>query len=105
MLIENQIESAENFIKSLPDSIAKGNYERWLAQVHQNGRLPSYDLEKFIALSSALPVEFQSFPQTFALAVKNGLPVEESEDGDDSEATEGEEKTTTKKVKKASKKK
>lgn len=71
-LTEDQLSSAKGFIDSLPDSIVKGNYERWLTEANKNSISPKYDLEKFVALAGALPKEFQSFPQNFAQSVKNG---------------------------------
>lgn len=72
-LTENYISSVENFTKSLPDSIVKGNYERWLESVKPSGRIMSEQLEKFVSYANSLPKEFKNFPQQFALSVKNGV--------------------------------
>lgn len=75
-LDETQMETVENFIKSLPETIAKGNYENWFERTKKDGRLSPHEMESFVALSHALPKEFQDFPQKFAIAVKNGTDID-----------------------------
>lgn len=70
-LKSEQYSTVENWVNSLPDSLVKGNYIKWLSELKSKERLTTDELEKFVALSSALPVEFQSFPQNFSLSVKN----------------------------------
>lgn len=70
---KEQIAAAEKFIKSLPDSIVKGNYERWLEAVKLKGGITTESLEKFVALSNSLTKEFQNFPQEFSMNVKNSV--------------------------------
>lgn len=70
---KDQIAAAEKFINSLPDSIVKGNYERWLAEVKLKNGITTELLEKFVALSGGLTKEFQNFPQEFSMYVKNSV--------------------------------
>ena len=85
-LDETQIDSAESFINSLPDSIVKGNYERWLAAVNDDGRITSEQLEKFVSFANALPPEFQNFPQNFVHSVKNKVAPENQSEGSTEES-------------------
>lgn len=71
ILNQQQYSTVENWVNSLPDSLVKGNYIKWLSELKSKERLTTDELEKFVALSNALPVEFQSFPQNFSLSVKN----------------------------------
>lgn len=75
-LDEKQIAAAENFIKALPDIAVKGSYETWLERTIGDGRITPNEMEGFVALSHALPSEFQDFPQHFALCVKNGTELD-----------------------------
>ena len=75
-LSEAQIDSVKTFIKSLPESMVKGNYEVWLRVIREDGRLATEELEKFVSLANALPQEFQNFPQNFSHSVKNGVAPE-----------------------------
>lgn len=70
------IESVENFIGKLPDSMIKSHVEKWLAEVRPTGRITSEQLEKFVSFSTHLPKELQNYPQTFASWVKNGATTE-----------------------------
>lgn len=64
-LTKKQIKSVEDFIKKLPDSIVKGNYEKWLSESREDGIITDEEMSKFVLLAINLPVEFQSFPQEF----------------------------------------
>lgn len=76
ILDSKKIEIAKNFIDSLPESIVKGNYQRWLDGIKENGRIMSEQWDTFISLSHALPVEFQNFPQAFIHSVKNDVEMD-----------------------------
>ena len=64
-LTKKQVKSVEDFIKKLPDSIVKGNYEKWLTESREDGMVTDEEMSKFVSLAINLPVEFQSFPQGF----------------------------------------
>lgn len=64
-LTKKQVKSVEDFIKKLPDSIVKGNYEKWFTESREDGRITDEEMSKFVSLAANLPVEFQSFPQEF----------------------------------------
>lgn len=89
---EKKIAAAENFIQSLPESIVKGNYERWLEKVKITKQINGEQLEKFHSFTNALPIEFQNFPQYYAHCVKNGVDVENQE-----ETSKGKKSVKTKK--------
>jgi len=72
-LNESQVKSVEDWIKSLPDSIVKGNYERWLDSLNPKERITSEQAEKFISYTNALPTEFQNYPQGFVASIKNEI--------------------------------
>lgn len=79
-LDEKQIATVKTFINDLPDCTAKGSYEMWDERTKQDGRISPHEMGDFVALSHALPKEFQDFPQAFSIAVKNGTYLEEAED-------------------------
>lgn len=62
-LTKKQIKSVDDFIKKLPSSIVRGNYEKWFAESREDGRITEDEMNKFVSMASNLPVEFQSFPQ------------------------------------------
>lgn len=68
---EEQIASAESFVGKIPESIVKGDYQRWILEVKKTLRITSEQLDKFVSLSHALPKELQNFPQSFRSLVKN----------------------------------
>ena len=73
-LTENQLKAAENFIKSIPSSTVKGNYERWLEKVNYDGnRVTTQNMGEFVSLAGGLEADLQTFPQEFANNVKNNI--------------------------------
>lgn len=78
-LNQDQIDSLENFIGKIPESLIRGRIERCFTNLETSKRVTTDDMETFVGLSTHLPVELQHFPISFALAVKNGPETERRE--------------------------
>lgn len=72
-LTDAQLKSAETFIGKLEDSMVKSYIEKLFAEVKPTMRMTSEQMEKLVSFSTHLPVEVQSFPQSFSNAVKSGI--------------------------------
>lgn len=78
-LNSDQLAQVQNFINKLPDSLIKSQYEKWLAEVSPTQRATGEQMEYFVSRATHLPVEVQSFPQSWAAAVKNTPETEKRE--------------------------
>lgn len=70
-LSEEQITEIKAFIEKLPDSMVRSKIQALFDNVFPHKRMTYEQLETFLSYQNALPVEVQTYPQSFAAWLKN----------------------------------
>src|SRR5665213_2532884 len=79
-LNDEQITEVKSFINKLPDSMVRSKIQQLFEDgIFQHKRMTYEQLEKFLSYQSALPVEVNTYPQSFAQWAKNREVTEQTE--------------------------